>query len=68
MRTRLVIRFLLLLVLLAATDRPARPAHAQTSPVPGPRVEGVLPSGALNDGLVVWGHGYVAFYESRSSA
>lgn len=49
------------------------PAQAQTQPVPGLCVEGVLPSGALslfcvpaagwNGDLVVWAHGYVGYNE-----
>ncbi len=73
------LRTVLVLVVLLAGGLAVPPARAQAPqsappiPIPGPCVEGVLPSGALsltcvplrgwNDDLVVWAHGYVAFNE-----
>jgi pimeloyl-ACP methyl ester carboxylesterase len=66
-------RLFLLLALLVSSSVIAAPAQARALPVPGPCVEGTLPSGALsliciptrgwNRDLVVYGHGYVAFNE-----
>ncbi len=67
-------RLLLVMVLLGSTALATSPAAAQSAgPVPGPCVEGVLPSGGLsiicipssgwNGDLVVYAHGYVAFNE-----
>ncbi len=70
------IRILTLMVLVFAGTVFAAPADAAVPrllPVPGPCVQGVLPSGALslicvpaagwNGDLVVYAHGYVAFNE-----
>lgn len=66
-------RLFLLLALLVSSSVIAVPAQARALPVPGPCVEGALPSGALslicipssgwNGDLVVYAHGYVAFNE-----
>ncbi|MBI4562718.1 MAG: hypothetical protein HY724_11800 [Candidatus Rokubacteria bacterium] len=71
MRTWL--RLLLVLVLLGPTTLATFPSPAESQPVPGPCVEGILPSGALsmycipsegwNGDLVVYAHGYVAYNE-----
>ena len=71
MRTWL--RLLLVLVLLGPTTLATFPSPAESQSVPGPCVEGILPSGALsmycipsegwNGDLVVYAHGYVAYNE-----
>lgn len=69
---RLLLVCLLLVSTLLIVPAPARAAEP-VPPVPGPCVDGTLPSGALsricipsagwNGDLVVWAHGYVPFYE-----
>ncbi len=82
-----MVRLVLLFVLLVGSGIVAAPAHARSSgnlaaapnqaasdaPIPGPCVEGTLPSGALsmictpssgwNGDLVIFAHGYIAFNE-----
>ena len=66
---KFLLRFVLLVALLAGSAVPVAPAAAQAAPTPGPCIDGTLPHRALsricmpasgwNGALVVWAHGYV---------